>query len=122
MSTSLIPRRAVWSGELALALFEAVGRATALKIKRARRLAGRGPVGYTLRPGPKTPLWNEMVRQAAAFLGKRGSKARLARFLGLPRQRLQDCLKARRATLDAERTLLLLCWVAARQQGRDLIV
>jgi hypothetical protein len=56
------------------------------------------------------------------LLGKYGSKVRLARFLGLPRQRMQDCLKARHAALDAERTLLLLCWVSARQQGRDLMI
>ncbi|MBK8858306.1 MAG: hypothetical protein IPN11_11715 [Opitutaceae bacterium] len=51
---------------------------------------------------------------------KRGTKARLARYLGLPRQRLQDCLKARTACLDAERTLRLLCWVMHRRQGRDI--
>lgn len=42
----------------------------------------------TLRPGPDTPLWNELVRQVRPHLRKYGSKAQLARLLGLPRQRL----------------------------------
>src|SRR4051812_20467338 len=48
----------------------------------------------TLRPGPDTPLWNELVRQLRPHLRKYGAKAQLARLLGLPRQRLHDCLKA----------------------------
>ena len=78
-------------------------------------------IGATLRPGNDTPLWNELVKQAQPLLRKRGSKAQLARLLKLPRQRMQDCLKAQSACLDAERTLLLMCWVAARQQGRELV-
>ena len=80
----------------------------------------RRRIGQTRRPGPGTPLWSELVRQARPHLRKRGEKVKLARILGLPRQRIQDCIKARTACLDAERTLLLLCWVACRQQGRDL--
>jgi hypothetical protein len=106
--------------ELCLGLFEAAAasvRATArllLPEKPRRRM------GQTLRPGPTTPLWNELVRQARRCLRHRGEKVKLARILGLPRQRIQDCLKAGTACLDAERTLLLLCWVARRRQGREL--
>jgi hypothetical protein len=67
-------------------------------------------------------LWNELVQQALPLLRKRGSKAKLARILGLPRQRLQDYLKARTACLDGERALLLLCWISARHQGHELIL
>jgi hypothetical protein len=88
---------------------------------RAVRHRYRRRIGATLRPGPATPLWNALVRQAQPLLRKRGTKAQLARLLWLPRQRMQDCLKARNAALDAERTLLLMCWVAARQRGRDLV-
>lgn len=88
----------------------------------AGKLKRRAPKrGLTLLPGPDTPLWNELVRQVAPLLRKRGSKVHLARILGVPRQRLQVCLKARTAFLDAERTLLLLGWLAARRQGRDLV-
>jgi len=53
-------------------------------------------------------------------LRKYGAKAQLARLLGLPRQRLQDCLKAGSASLDAERTLLLLGWLGFFQRGGEL--
>lgn len=76
--------------------------------------------GRILHPGVDTPLWNELVKQTLPLLKSRGSKAQLARLLGLSRQRLHECLKAKRACLDAERTIFLVCWVAARQQGREL--
>lgn len=87
----------------------------------AVRLRLRRHVGATLRPGPNTPLWNTLVREALPLLRRRGSKAQLARILGVPRQRLQDCLKAKTACLDAERTLLLLCWISAQQQNRKIL-
>lgn len=92
----------------------------------ARRTAGklrrRPPKrGLTLQPGPDTPMWNELVRQVVPLLRRRGSKVHLARILGIPRQRLQVCLKARTGCFDAERTLLLLAWLAARQQGKELV-
>jgi hypothetical protein len=106
---------------LAEALFDAAAR-TARDAAR-RGIQSRWPRrrGHALRPGSDTPLWNELVQQALPLLRKRGSKAKLARILGLPRQRLQDCLKAQTACLDGERTLLLLCWISARHQGRELI-
>ena len=70
--------------------------------------------GLTLQPGSDTPLWNELVKQTMPLLRKYGSKAQLARILGIPRQRLQVCLKAKTACLDAERTLLLLSWLAGQ--------
>lgn len=109
----------LFPGALALALFEAAestARKTAARIRHARRRR----VGETLRPGPETPLWNELQRQLAPHLKPYGTKAQLARFLGVSPQRLRVCLKARQACLDGERTLLLLCWLAARQQGRSL--
>lgn len=68
-------------------------------------------------PGPDTPLWNALVRALRPHLRQRGSKAQLARLLGLHRQRLHECLKAGSASLDAERTLLLLGWLGYFQQG-----
>lgn len=106
-------------GELAIRLFEAALDA-ASRADTARRARRRPRRGITLQPGPDTPLWNELVRQVTPHLRKRGSKVRLARLLGVPRQRLQVCLKAQTACLDAERTLLLLGWLAARSRGREL--
>ena len=70
--------------------------------------------GLTLQPGIDTPLWNELVKQTLPLLKKHGSKAQLGRILGVPRQRVQVCLKAKAACLDAERTLLLLSWLAGQ--------
>jgi hypothetical protein len=73
--------------------------------------------GQTLRPGPDTPLWNALVLSVRAQLVRRGDKAGLARYLGLPRQRVDDFLQGRRALPDAERTLLLLAWLASKKQN-----
>jgi DNA invertase Pin-like site-specific DNA recombinase len=88
---------------------------------RARRESGRPARGLILRPGPDTPLWNELVRLVRPRLRRRGAQNQLARLLGISRQRLYVCLRAQRACLDAERTLLLLMWVSARHRGRDIV-
>jgi len=92
-----------------------VGRAAG---RTGRRIPKRG---LALLPGPDTPLWNELARQVAPLLRKRGSKVHLARILGISKQRLHICLKSRTGALDAERTLLLLAWLAARREGRVLV-
>src|SRR6478736_4699758 len=102
-------------------LLYAAAEAGAHGLVHAVKLRRRRHVGATLRPGPDTPLWNTLVREALPLLRRRGSKAQLARILGVPRQRLQDCLKAKTACLDAERTLLLLCWISAQQQNRKIL-
>lgn len=77
--------------------------------------------GATLRPGPDTPLWNELALAARQQLSGYGAKARLARILGVPRQRVHQYLQDRSACPDAERTLLLLAWVHAARNGRELL-
>jgi hypothetical protein len=90
-----------------------LARQTVVQARRPRR-------GATLRPGRDTPLWNELAAAAQAQFTRHGDQARLARVLGLPRQRVQDLLRTRRHLPDAERTLLLLVWLQARHEGRDL--
>jgi hypothetical protein len=119
--SSSFPRSLESTGGLILILGEAAEQA-ARRAMRAVRHRFRRRIGATLRPGEHTPLWNELVSQAQPFLRKRGTKADLARLLNVPRQRVHDCLKARSACLDAERTLLLACWVAAKQQGRPFLL
>ena len=118
MAAPKLPSSLSFSGGLILILAEEAERA-AREAMRAVKHGFRERRGETLRPGAATPLWNELVKQAQPFLRKRGSKAQLARLLKLPRQRLHDCLKAQSACLDAERTLLLMCWVAAHRDGRE---
>lgn len=88
---------------------------------RAARRAGaqirRRSRGHTLRPGAGTPLWNELARAVHAQARRYGDKARLARVLGVPRQRVDDYLVAHRRQPDAEHTLRLLHWLAARLRG-----
>ncbi len=73
-----------------------------------------------MRTGAATPLWNELATAVEQTLRKRGEKAKLARILGVSRQRLHLFVVAKTAFPDAERTLLLLQWLRARQQGLDL--
>ena len=97
----------------------AAAEITARAARRKYRAIGRRGAYAALRPGPATPLWNELARACAQNLGRRGDKARLARLIGVPRQRLHLLLVARTACADAERTLRLLAWLQARKKGRD---
>lgn len=74
----------------------------------------------TRRPGAASPLWNVCATRLRRALARRGAKARLARYLGIPRQRLTDFLFARSRLPDAELTLRMLHWLAAYQDDRDL--
>jgi len=120
MSTIHEPLGLKISGDMALGLFAAASQTARYAARQGRRLWPRRRRGRCLSPGAGTPLWNQLLVRARPHLQKRGSKAHLARLLGLPRQRLQDVLKTQKACLDAERTLWLLCWIVAREHGRDL--
>lgn len=117
--TTRLPRQMEIAADLALLLMEAA-------IESARRHAAKAPRanrprrGETLRPGSATPLWNALAQALEAQLSRRGEKARLARVLGLPRQRVHEIIRARHHLPDAERTLLLLAWLHARNNGQDL--
>lgn len=111
------------SPDLLYVLVEGLIHVATTAARNLRKAPSRPDVlrrNLTLRPGEETPLWNELVRQVRPHLRKRGNKAQLARLLGLPRQRLQDCLKAGSASLDAERTLLLIGWLGFFQRGGEL--
>lgn len=86
--------------------------------KNARR--ARAQQGYeALRPGSSTPLWNELADACVHQLQRRGDKVRLARLLGISRQRLHLLLVARTACPDAERALQLALWLRARRAGQE---
>jgi hypothetical protein len=89
--------------------------------KPAKKPERRARPGWALQPGPDTPAWNELARQVAAHLRKRGDKVKLARLLNLPRQRIHQLFVARTACADAERTLLLLAWLQAKREGREWV-
>ncbi len=64
-------------------------------------------------------MWNVCAAMLRRQLAAYGMKARLARYLGIPRQRLQDYLKDRSRLPDAELTLRLLHWLNESAAGRD---
>ena len=114
-----LPRQLDVPAEMAVSLMEAAVEAARHNAKKILRLR-RPRRGQTLHPGVDTPLWNVLAGAVEAQLTRYGEKARLARVLGLPRQRVHDFLRARRHLPDAERTLLLLAWLHARRNGSDL--
>ncbi len=107
------------SADLSLALMEAATKTAQRAIQSAGRHF-RKRAGQTLKPGTDTPLWNELAAAVRAQLTRYGEKARLGRVMGLPRQRVHELLTSRKHLPDAERTLLLLAWLHARSEGRDL--
>lgn len=111
------PRLALW-----LDLGEALAGAAktgAQRVSLALRPKRKGSY-KTRRPGYDTPMWNVCATLLKAELRVRGSKVRLARYLGIPRQRLQDFLKDRSRQPDAELLLRMLHWMAEKRTGRDL--
>ena len=83
-----------------------------------KRSTWRNPGGATLRPGPATPLWNNLAAEIRPLLKRRGEKAQLARLLGMHRQAITDFFSSGSRMPDAERTLLLQEWLRARRSGK----
>ncbi len=96
-SSGRLPAQLNIPATLAVALMEAAAKAIRLSLQEVRR-----------------------ERQPRRGETRYGEKARLARILRLPRQRVHELLRSRRHLPDAERTLLLLIWLQARSEGRDL--
>ncbi len=111
LPASLRPIEPLAEGVVAAAALTAKAATKTYKVLRRRR-------GYAaLRPGPDTPLWNELARACAEQLTRYGDKAKLARILGVPRQRVHLLLVTKTAYPDAERALQLLAWLSARRKG-----
>ncbi|HEX2854596.1 MAG TPA: hypothetical protein VHO24_15300 [Opitutaceae bacterium] len=64
-------------------------------------------------------MWNVCAKLLRDQLTSHGAKVRLARYLGLPKQRLNDFLTGRSRLPDAEVMLRLLHWLGERAEGRD---
>jgi hypothetical protein len=82
-------------------------------------LRRRGNNGRIRRCGPDTPMWNVCAGELKTALQNRGAKTRLARYLGIPKQRVTDFLRGRRRLPDAELTLRMLHWLTEQRAGRD---
>jgi hypothetical protein len=93
--------------------------AAAGAIFAARELRRPRDSSYSARhAGEESPLWNALATALRAELRPRGAKARLARLLGIPRQRLNDFLIARRRLPDAEIALQLAAWLAHQRSSQ----
>lgn len=116
------PSRLVLPAELSLALMKVAEESIRQAVKAARSSprSARPRRGETLKPGPASPLWNELSKVVLTRLTRYGAKAQLARLLGLPRQRVHELLRSRRHLPDAERTLLLLVWLQLPAEGSEL--
>jgi hypothetical protein len=105
--------------DLLMAIVEEAA-AQVLQAREERKFRRRKRVGATLKPGGETPLWNELRQSVRLSIRKRGDQVKLARVLGLPRQRVNSYLTSGKQMPDAERTLLMLGWLAAIREGRPL--
>jgi len=97
-----------------------LARAAARRAQKRRISGPRVRRWQCLRPGVDTPLWNGLAAAVEARLRKRGAKSRLARLLGVSRQRLHLLIVARTAYPDAERALLLQLWLQARMRHQNV--
>lgn len=107
--------------ELWLTLSHALAVAAETGVRRAHAALRRRRKGSyrARRPGAESPLWNVCARLLRDELTAYGSKARLARYLGVPKQRLNDFLTGRNRLPDAEVMLRMLHWLGERTEGRD---
>jgi hypothetical protein len=76
---------------------------------------GRRRRGATLRPGADTPLWQALAAAVRPHLRRRGTRALLARELGLHPSRVTEFFMRGTAMPDAERTLLVLLWLSRQE-------
>lgn len=113
-----LPRALAGWIELGLFLSDAAAAAAQAVWVEARRERRRRGAYRTRRPGGATPLWNALLPLVRAEVARHGEKVRLARYLGIPKQRLTDFLTGRRRLPDAEITLRLIAWLAQKRQHR----
>ncbi len=101
------------------ALLAVAAEAGVERLEKGLRPRRRGSY-KTRRPGADTPLWNACAARMREELKPLGSKVRLARYLGIPKQRLSDYLRGGRRMPDAETMLQMLNWLAHKEAGQDL--
>jgi len=99
-------------------LLAEIAEGSAKTLRKQIRPRRRGSY-KTRRPGEETLMWNACATMLRAELKPYGSKVRLARYLGIPKQRLTDYLKGQRRMPDAEAALQMLNWLAQKRAGRD---
>jgi hypothetical protein len=102
------------SGDLSWAMF-AAAEAGFRRTQRRLRRPQRDRIGRARKPGFETPYWNLLSAALRRALREHGAKAKLARYLGVPRQRITEFVSSKRRLPDAELTLRLLHWLNDRR-------
>lgn len=105
-------------GEAGVVAARRASRATFRAIDRRGGKALPSPSPAESPAESATPMWDVLRDQLRAALAPPNAKARLGRYLGVPRQRVTDYLNGRRQP-DGETTLRLLHWLAATRAGHD---
>lgn len=113
------PKRLELPAALGELILQAATEMAAQSQKAFRISPRRVRNNVTLRPGRETLLWNELRTQLQPHLLRYGDQAKLARVLGLPRQRVNAFVTGGGQMPDAERTLQLLAWLIAVRQGKS---
>ncbi|GAB5560200.1 MAG: hypothetical protein SynsKO_18470 [Synoicihabitans sp.] len=111
-----------YASDLILGVLEGLGEAAMAgsRVIKSRYRRSRRPAHLpTRQPGEATPMWNALVENLRLELIEYGNKARLARYLGVPRQRVHNFIKDESRMPDAETTLRLLHWLIERRAGRE---
>jgi hypothetical protein len=98
---------------------ELVDDAIAHRAAARRRQTGmkRRPNRVGLKPGDETPLWNAFAGVVRVRLQRYGDKAKLGRFIDVPRQRIHQYFVDGTQMPDAERLLLLLVWLHSQDRA-----
>ncbi|GAB5560935.1 MAG: hypothetical protein SynsKO_25820 [Synoicihabitans sp.] len=107
--------------ELWLELGNALARVAVLAAKKSKKAMRRKRRGsyLTRRPGADTPMWNACVQMLKIELQVHGSKVQLARYLGIPKQRVTDFVTNQSRMPDAETLLQIMEWLSRRRTGED---
>lgn len=105
---------------LAEGLALAAAEAGKMALRASRRMTRGRPTPHRV-PGDATPMWNVLAEQVRDQLVTcpRGSRVHLARYLGVPKQRVTDYLRGHRRLPDAETTLRLVHWLSEQRAGRN---
>lgn len=111
------PRLRLWLelGEDVAGVAMIAARLAKKRLRRKRRGAY-----LTRRPGGETPMWNTCVEMLRVELKPYGSKVRLARYLGVPKQRVTDFVTNNSRMPDAETLLQIMDWLSHKRAGEDV--
>jgi hypothetical protein len=97
----------------------AVGESVSKRRARGKKASRQARPGQALFAGVNTPLWNALASALKSECRKRGDQVKLARMVGLSRQRMSNFLHGKGGLPDAERALVLLNWLLARHKSPD---